>query len=185
MPRGLTNAVKNELATNNFVMAHLVKMDFSGGASYFTDYATSLSSQGQAYTPIGHFVGIDSPSETQELRVNTININLSGVEQSFITIFLTNDWMNRGVLVDRVVINSAGSIVQNPFRIFDGFMTQFQVDEGGEKSDVIVAASSHWADFKKKAGRHTNDNSQQYYFSGDKGFEYASSIVKDLKRGRG
>ncbi len=185
MPRGLTTQVKAELATNDFTMAHLIKMDFSTSAVYYTDYISDLSSQGQSYSSIGNFLDIASPQETQELKVGTINITLSGVEQSFISAFLTNQWMNRQVLISRALINSAGGIIPNPFKIFDGYMTQFQVDESGDKSDVTVAVSSHWADFDKKAGRHTNNNSQQYYFSGDKGFEYASSIVKDLKWGRG
>ena len=44
--------------------------------------------------------------------------------------------------------------------------------------------ASHWADFEKKAGRFSNNNSQQYFFSGDVGFEYAANTVKDLKWGR-
>tara|TARA_B110000858_G_C17789497_1_gene469050 strand:+ start:413 stop:970 length:558 start_codon:yes stop_codon:yes gene_type:complete len=185
MPRGLTAQVKAELAANDFTMAHLVKMDFSSGALYYTDYISDLSSQGDNYSAIGHFLDIASPQETQELKVGTININLSGVEQSFISVFLNSQWINREVLISRALISSTGAIIPDPFKIFEGYMTQFQVDENGDKSDVVVAVSSHWADFDKKAGRHTNNNSQQYYFSGDKGFEYASSIVKDLKWGRG
>ena len=185
MPRGLTPQVKTELATNDFTMAHLVTMTFSSTTLYYTDYISDLQSSGALYTSIGHFLDIGSPQETQELRVGTINVTLSGVERAFISLFLNNDWINREVSVDRALISSSGAIVPNPFTIFEGYMSQFQVSESGDKSDITVAVSSHWADFEKKAGRNTNNNSQQYYFSGDKGFEYASSIVKDLKWGRG
>lgn len=185
MPRGLTAQVKAELATNDFTMAHLVRMKFSYSTFRYTDYVSDLQSSGGNYTAIGHFLDIGSPQETQELRVGTINVTLSGVERSFISLFLNNDWINREVSVDRALISSSGTIIANPFTIFEGYMSQFQVSESGDKSDITVAVSSHWADFDKKAGRNTNNNSQQYFFDLDKGFEYASSIVKDLKWGRG
>lgn len=185
MPRGLTSAVKAELATNNFVMAHLIKLDFASPL-YVTDYVSSLTSGGNTYLPIGNFLDIASPQETQELRVGTVNLTLSGVEQSYITAFLTQSWINRKVFLDRAIINqSTGAIIPDPFRIFEGQMTQFQITENDKKSDVVISISSHWADFNKKAGRHTNNNSQQFYFAGDLGFQYASSIIKDIKWGRG
>jgi len=44
--------------------------------------------------------------------------------------------------------------------------------------------ASHWADFEKKSGRVTNSNSQSLHFAGDKGFDFAANIVKDIKWGR-
>ena len=43
---------------------------------------------------------------------------------------------------------------------------------------------SHWADFEKKSGRKTNNTSQQRFFSADKGMEFSSENVLDIKWGR-
>jgi hypothetical protein len=43
---------------------------------------------------------------------------------------------------------------------------------------------SHWADFEKKSGRQTNNNSQQRFFNTDVGMDFASQTVLDIKWGR-
>ena len=43
---------------------------------------------------------------------------------------------------------------------------------------------THWGTFEKESGRTTSDNSQQRFFSGDKGMEFAALNVLDLKWGR-
>jgi hypothetical protein len=53
-----------------------------------------------------------------------------------------------------------------------------------ETSNVTITAASHWSDFNKKSGRRTNHNSQQIFFNGDKGFEFAPKIMRDLKWGK-
>jgi hypothetical protein len=111
-------------------------------------------------------------------------LQFSGVGQSYQSIFLNNDWLNRQGKVWKAVIDDTGAIVGDPLVVFDGQITNWQFQESGGSSKVTVSLSSHWADFQKKQGRLTNSNSQQFYFSGDLGFEYASHTVKDIKWGR-
>jgi hypothetical protein len=49
---------------------------------------------------------------------------------------------------------------------------------------IELDIASHWSDFEKRSGRKTNSNSQGLHFTGDKGFDFAANIVKDLKWGR-
>jgi hypothetical protein len=56
--------------------------------------------------------------------------------------------------------------------------------ETSNDSKLNVQMASHWSDFERKAGRYTNPNSQALFFTGDKGFDFAANIVKDLKWGR-
>ena len=184
MPRGLTPQIKAYLSNDRIDMAHLVEMDFVQPV-YYTDYSRDLSSQGNNYVAAGHFLDIASPSESAKLKVGSVNLILSGVEQSFISILQTQKWINRKIYISRAIISDAGDIVPNPFRIFEGQMTQYQVVEDDKSGKVTISIASHWADFKKKAGRFTNNNSQQYYYPNDKGMEYAPEIVRDIKWGRG
>ena len=48
-------------------------------------------------------------------------------------------------------------------------------------SSVLLQAASHWVDFTRRSGRFTNDNSQQYHFENDVGFEYSKLVFKDVK----
>lgn len=182
MPRGLDSSFIAELAKDSFDLCTLIFIDVGSGV-YLTDYAHDITYSGDIYSASDHLISVGSPTESRDLRVNTLSIGLSGVEQTYISLFLQNDFVNRQVLIYKAAIN-AGSIVGAPMVLFDGRLTRFEVRESDDTSEVVVEVASHWADFDKTNGRLTNNNSQQFYFSGDVGFEYAANTVRDLKWGR-
>jgi len=51
-------------------------------------------------------------------------------------------------------------------------------------SVLSLTVVSHWADFEKRSGRLTNNNSQQRFFSTDVGMNFSSQTVLDIKWGR-
>tara|TARA_R110000744_G_scaffold29513_5_gene70418 strand:+ start:1648 stop:2145 length:498 start_codon:yes stop_codon:yes gene_type:complete len=164
-------------------MATLVTMHFDS-VLYLTDYATSIAYDSKTYVAISGFSGASDPTETNELRVNTINLEMSGVGQSFISIFLTQNWLNRKVVLQKACLNANGSVIGAPITLFDGQITQFDIGESESTAQVNIQISSHWADFERKSGRLTNNNSQQYVFDGDKGFEFAANSIKQIKWGK-
>jgi hypothetical protein len=183
MSRGLHADTIAELQNNAFNMCNIVEFQFDT-AQYLTDYSHDITHDGQVYDSSSSLLAIASPKESHDLRVNSINLELSGVNQTFISLFLTGNWINRKVIIRQAVIGSDGQIIGDPFVVFDGQMTQFEVDEDNKSSRVIVSIASHWADFEKTNGRFTNDNSQQFIFPGDRGMEYAANSIRDIKWGR-
>ena len=81
-------------------------------------------------------------------------------------------------------VGDADAVVGDPILIFDGILTGYSIEDTEEESKVTVQMASHWKDFEKENGRRTNHNSQQLYFAGDEGFEFAPKSIKDLKWGR-
>jgi hypothetical protein len=86
--------------------------------------------------------------------------------------------------VYRVILDGTDAVVGDPILIFDGILTGYSIEDTEEESKVTVQMASHWKDFEKENGRRTNHNSQQLYFAGDEGFEFAPKSIKDLKWGR-
>jgi hypothetical protein len=109
---------------------------------------------------------------------------MSGVEQSFISAFLTNGYVARQVRVLRAFLDSNNGIIGTPVLIYDGRIHGYAVKDTNKDSIIEIDVASHWSDFEKKSGRATNSNSQGLHFTGDKGFDFAANIVKDLKWGR-
>jgi hypothetical protein len=116
--------------------------------------------------------------------VGTFTINLSGVEQSFISILLGENYIDKEVIISRAILNSSGAIIGTPIALYNGRIDGFSIKDDNKTSQINLSTASHWSDFEKESGRRTNHNSQQIYFAGDKGFEFASSAVKDIKWGR-
>ena len=183
MPRGLNSTLITELEKDSFRLCSLVFIDVGSGVR-LTDYGHDITYDSNTYLSSEHLLKIGEPKESRELRVNTMSLLLSGVEQTYISLFLGNDYINRQLLIYRAGISSAGAVIGEPFLAFDGRLTRFEITEGRNLSEVTVEAASHWADFDKKSGRLTNNNSQQQFFPDDIGFQYAANTIRDLKWGR-
>lgn len=172
-----------ELAKDSFQMAHLLKLDFDIPV-YVTECPVNLTHSSITYNSSSALQGISSVTETSEVQVGSVSVTLSGVNQAYVSILLSQSYIDRQLTIQRVLLNSSYGIIGNPIMIYDGRIQNFSITDTTSTSSVVVTASSHWADFQKKAGRRTNHNSQQMFFPGDKGFEFAANTVRDLKWGR-
>ena len=172
-----------ELAKDSFNMAHLVKIDFETPV-YLTESPYDIVYSGETYGPSSSLQGMSTVTETSEVQVGSISVTLSGVSQDYIAILLGQTYINRQIVINRVLLSDSYAIVGSPILVYEGRIQSFSITDTNKTSTVILTASSHWADFEKKSGRRTNHNSQQIHFPGDKGFEYAPNTVRDLKWGR-
>jgi hypothetical protein len=183
MPRTVNATMLAALANDGFTMAHLIYLGVGSGLRV-TDHASDISYDSQTWDASPYLLEVGTPSESRDLRVNQLGIQFSGVGQAYQSVFLQNDWMNKPATVYLLILDSNGGITGAPLVIFNGQITNWQFTESRKNSKVIVSISSHWADFQKTQGRLTNNNSQQFYFDGDVGFQYAAHTVRDIKWGR-
>ena len=188
MTRGLTTAVKNELATNNISPGHLITIGF-GTPVNITDNAfdltSSVSGSSVTYTSSSFLLSTPSFTEETDLTKSSLQISLSGADQTFISTVLNENVVNDSVTVFRGLLDSNNALISDPFLLYKGTIDTFQINETSNESVVNLSIVSHWADFDKVSGRKTNNNSQQRFFSTDVGFDFASQTVLDLKWGRG
>jgi len=86
----------------------------------------------------------------------------------------------------KVVAGGVHSVVASPVLIFDGRMDQPQIVEDPEsgKCVVTVEAASHWVDWERRPGRHTNHEEHQIEYPGDDFFEYVSELNRPIVWGR-
>ena len=68
--------------------------------------------------------------------------------------------------------------------LFYGTIDEYKITDDTNTARLNLTVTSHWANFSKTNGRTTTDNSQQRFFSGDKGMEYSALTVRDIKWGR-
>ena len=158
------------------------------------DSTTAPDSGANTYTAAGSLLAFSPVSETTELRINTINISLSGVDNSssgIIADILTYPIINKRVVIHRSFGVDSTTDYTKTFLLFDGNVKNFNVIEADDSATIALSVSTHWANFEQKNGRITNSttqrNTQRYdgtgTFSGDNGFQYASAMLADLKWG--
>ena len=187
MTRNLTTAVKTELTTNDIRPVHLITLGF-GTPVNITDCSfsitSSVSGSSVTYNASDFILGISNHTEETDITKSTINLSLSGADTTFISTVLNENVVNDNVDIYRAFLDSSNSIITDPFLLYRGKIDTYEVEETDNSSLVGLSIVSHWADFEKKNGRKTNNTSQQRFFSGDVGMDFASQTVQDIKWGR-
>ena len=187
MARGLTSAVKTELATGIIDPVLLIYIGF-GTPLYLTNcgfpITSSVSGSSQTYTASGHLKAISPVSETNKPTKNSLQISLSGVDQSMISVALSENIINDNVFIYRGYLDSNNALISDPFLLFYGTIDEYKISDNTTTDNLILTVTSHWGNFSKISGRTTTDNSQQRFFSGDKGMEFAALTVRDIRWGR-
>ena len=123
MARGLSSAVKTELATGNIEPVLLIELGF-GTPVYLTnasfDITSSVSGSSRTYLSNGHFKGITGVTETNAPTKNTLVVSLSGVDQTYISVALNENIINDNVFIYRGYLDSNLALISYPFLLFYG-----------------------------------------------------------------
>lgn len=178
--RGATAAVKAEWAKDRCGPVHLLELDFDPWI-YLTDAGTNLSYNGNTYLA-SQFLGFSSISETSDLLVNSVTVSLSGVDQAVVAILLQESYLNRKMKIRTAMLDAAYAIYADPVLIFDGRMNRPTVSVDTDNGTALCAVEgvSHWTDFDRRGGRHSNDAEQRKFFPGDKGFAQVPVIPEQI-----
>ena len=187
MARGLSSSVKTELATGVIDPVLLVEIEF-GTPVYLTnapfDITSSVSGSSRTYLTNGHLKNITGVNETNKPTKNSLQLTLSGVDQTYISIALSENIINKEVYIYRGFLDANNALISDPFLLFFGTIDEYRISDNTDRANLVLNLTSHWGNFEKTSGRVTTDNSQQRFFSGDKGFEFSALTVQDIRWGR-
>ena len=187
MTSSLTSGVKTHIATNEIKPVHLITIGF-GTPQNITDcvhdLTSSVSGSSVTYSSSSFLVNIPTYSEETDINKSSLNIALSGADQTYISLALAENIVNDAVTIYRAFLDANNAIIDDPFLLYKGAIETYTINENETSSALTLNIVSHWADFEKKSGRKTNNTSQQRFFSADKGMEFSSETVLDIKWGR-
>ena len=185
MSRGLTSAVKTALGASP-TFCHLVYLGFGTPVRKTDnsfDIVDDIEGSSQTYNADGTLLGVGNVPESNTPIKHSVNLTFSGVDQSLISTCLSNDVLGIEVKIYRGVV-SGTTCIADPFLIFHGHLSNFQVNDGGSSAALGMTITSHFGNYEKINGRTTSYISQQRFFSGDKGFEFSALTIRDIKWGK-
>ena len=153
MTRNLTSAVKTELATNDIRPIHLITIGF-GTPVNITDCSFSLTSSvsgsSVTYNASDFILGVSNHTEETDITKSSINLTLSGADQTFISTVLNENVVNDSVDIYRGFLNDSNALISDPFLLYRGKIDSFDIGETEKDSQVNLGIVSNWADFEKK-----------------------------------
>ena len=190
MSRTLPSGALTILQSRAFITCELLEFELATPLYLTTaqfDIAASTDTSGgtQNYLAQGNFMAYTGVRETDEMRVNNINITFSGATNTYINIALNDNYLHRAFRIYKIFMNNTDmNTLTDPVLIYDGKITGASVEESNTESVVTFTTANEFADFRRIAGRKTNQGSQTRFFPGDKGMDLSTSAIADIRWGR-
>ena len=180
--RGSSTAFRAEIVKDQTHSCHLLEVYLDTQTYYLTDNHFDITFNSNSYSALGSFLGFDSIEESAQITANSLTLTLSGVDQTYTNLFLTENYVDRRVIIRKAFLNTSSALIADPVIIFDGRMDSPAIQENADSgmASVTVGVSNQFIDFENIPGRFTNHENQQLHYPGDLGFEYASQIIKDI-----
>lgn len=188
MARGLTTAVKNEYATRNINAVHLVEIDLGSTTVYFTENSFNLvsdiSGTSQTYLSSGVLLDVTNVQESAGVNVARLNLTLTGVNQTYISLALNNNITHNTVNIYRALLDASNAIIADPFLLYKGYINGYEIIDANNTATIKLDIESHFANAGQVNGRITNNKTQQRYFNSDTFFKYSDQIFNDIQWGK-
>jgi len=178
MARDITSGLNTEVTASELEPIFLVDLDFEGGSLYFWNGVRPLTYNGNEYLGGGNLINISPIVETSDVRAVGVNLTMSGLPSSLISIALTEDYQGQPVKI-RFAALSSGAIVADPYIIFDGRMDVLTIDDAAEGASINIAAESRMIDLERPRLRRYTPQDQKIDHPTDTGLDYVP-VIQDV-----
>ena len=159
MPRGLTSAVKTELATGILDPVFLVDIEFSSRVYLTTapfDLTSSVSGSSQTYLSNGHLRSITGANETNRPTKNTLSFSLSAVDQTYVSVALNENIINKNVSLYKGYLDANNALISDPFLLFYGTIDEYKINDNTSTANLIISVILINKEFMKDLKLHEN-----------------------------
>lgn len=158
----------------------MVDLDFTSGPFRAHTGVGTFSYDGNDYTGLGYLGKITSIEEDVEMGSSGINLILSGIPTSIVSIALGTHYQGRTGIVYIALLDEDHGIQGEPVIIFQGRMDNMNIVMGS-KAEIELSIENVIRDWDRPRVRRYNNVDQQSIYPDDKGFEFvAQAAAKEL-----
>lgn len=184
MSRSLAAGVATAIAAATAEYVHLIEMAFSGGYQRLSTGSANLLWRGLTWTGIGGPLTFNAVQESTDLSAGTIELTLSGVDDTILGVLLSQFYVGRSAKVWRAHLDSsAGTVIADPVLLFSGFMNggytvrDVRPIEGHGTCTITMRCTDQLARLEERRGFQTNETSHQAIYSGDRFFQHVNVLA--------
>jgi hypothetical protein len=179
MAKTLTTANQNVLDDSVIIPIHFLKIEYTSGTLYLNTSDRDLDFDSQTYVGGAGVASISSVEETQELQASGIQVQISGVDSSNVSIALTENFKNVDATLYLGFLNiTTYTLEDDPFIIFKGKVDTQNIQVDNETATIVIEIENRLIDWERqRISRYTN-NDQLSKYSGDVGLEFVQQLVE-------
>lgn len=170
MTRSIESGVTAEIAKNAVQPVVFVELDFDSAPLYLWSGIGPMIWDSKTWLGVGDQGKISPITETEEIRAEVVELTFNGIDSTMIATTLTENYQGRTASI------WLGFLLNDPVKIFQGYMDVMSIYEGGDTSTVSVTCESKVADLlKAREWRYTHED-QQIDYPGDLGLEFVNDL---------
>lgn len=127
-----------------------------------------------AQTWLGNgWLGIpEGGEERDEVEAIDLTVPLAGVPASVLALVLGDQKQGAAGSLYIGFLDANGAVVADPYLWWQGKYSHAEIREGGDGADVALSYETHLVDFDRQREFRWTREGQQFWFAGDKGFDY-------------
>lgn len=176
MSRGLSAGMQTEVQASTLRPFFLISVNFPSAPLLLWDGYGDLIWSAATWLGNGWFQGFTDIREDNDINSKGVDILLSGVPQSLVSLILTEARHSVRGTIRIGMFDSSGAIIADPYLLFEGALSAPRIDESGETSQLTLTFEDDLIRLNRdKELRYTHE-SQQSIFSADLGFQYVAKL---------
>lgn len=183
MSRALPSGLITKYKSSSLSLHYLLKLEYDSGDSLFWSGVTDIVYAGDTYVGTGSLGSIGNISENVILAPAELEVALSGIPSSIISIALGEEYQGRTatVFMSTGELLSAGVLDPNFVNtVFKGLMDVMSIQEDGDSSSIILKLENELIRLTRSNERRMTDQDQRIDFPNDAGFSRVQ-LIQDQK----
>ena len=156
---------------------------------YISNAYSPITYNGHLYKQLGHFMNLGEIQDDLKATNNQISITLSGIPPdddtpNYLNIILNSNIKGSRIQIYRAFFDASGYYTPSQvYMRFNGYVSNYSLSDSIDQQNLMVTngiqiqCNSILGVIEKKySGRRTNDQDQQYWFSGDTGMSKVKAL---------
>jgi len=176
MSRGITNALNTVFTSSHVRPFVAVDLAFAGDNVTVWTGLGNITFLSTTFVGTGEILGISTITENGAVQANGLDVTFNGLDASLVATALTDNYQGRSAKVYLGSITESYAVVADPYLLFSGRMDTMNISDDGERANITVSCESRLVDLNRPKVRRYTQVDQQAEFSGDKGFDFISSL---------
>lgn len=176
MARSLPAALTSEFGSTELQPFYAVELVFdSGTLNFWTGYG-EITANSVTWTGAGQVLGISDSIENTDLGANGMTLTFSGLDSSFVSIALTENYRGRLAKVYIGALDADGASVSDLYQIFAGRMDTMTIQENGQTATLTLTVENVLIDLERPRTRLYTNEEQLERYPGDVSLENVAKL---------
>lgn len=177
MSRTLPVALSTELNAKELKPFYAIELAFdSGTLNFWTGYG-EIEANGETWSGTGSILGISTSSETTDLSASGITLTFSGLETSFISIALLENYRGRIAKLYLGALGDDNLPVSDLYQVFAGRMDVMTIQEDGNTATLAITIENVLIDLERPRTRKYTHEEQLARFPSDNSLEGVANLA--------